>query len=436
MCGDACDSLAAMTRPAPDLRRAAVLGLVLSTFACDETGRRVTAWLGGAEASTSAAPPVAVRRVTEDHAREFADSMSQAVASGSEEQVAALIDWRRLVARAAVGVPLGEEELEDFARGMQRGSGRTGLTSALASARAGGDDVRLLRIHEMGGGRWVTFRRIGRDGGLEHLDFLLAVREDGKPVAVDAHLLTTGELVSETVRRAMLPLMQTRSGSLLERLTKRDSALVRSLDEVTRMQDAFARGDHAGALLIYRALPREVQTSHVLSLLYLRVAAAANDDEYRRAIEHLRAHFPTDPATAVAEIDYFLLRKSYADALAAIDRVAAGAAPDPYLDVLRANVLNQAGRYDEARERGLAALAAEPDLLSAHWSLVTSSLAKKDFETTAGHLLAIRLRFGLDLDVEGSAIYNDFVASPQYPRYLEQVEAARGAPPGDHAAPP
>jgi len=422
-----------MSCRALDFRGAVVLWVALVASGCDEARRQVSTWLGGDD-PPAVATPVAVRRVTEEHARQFSTALTEAVASGSEAQIAALIDWRSLVKRAAVGVPLGDAEIEDFARGMARGSGRTGLTSALAAARTSGDDVRQLRVHEKDGGRWVTFRRIGREGGLEHLDFLLAVSEAGKPVAVDAHLLTTGELVSETVRRAMLPLMQSRSGNLLERLTKRESALVRSLDQVTRMQDAFARGDHAGALHIYRALPEDVQSAHVLSLLYLRVAAAASDEEYQRAIEHLRRHFPADPATAVAEIDYFLLRKSYDEALAAIDRVAANAAPDPYLDVLRANVLNQAARYDEARARGLAALAAEPDLLSAHWALVTSSLAKKDFEATAGYLLTIRLRFDLDLDVEGTAIYNEFVASPYYPKYLEGVEKARGAPPAPSAS--
>ena len=127
-------------------------------------------------------------------------------------------------------------------------------------------------------------------------------------------------------------------------------------------------------------------------------------------------------------IDGYLIAKEYDNSLACIDRIDKSTGGDPALNVMRASVRIEQKKYDAARELCEKALAAEPDLFSAHWTVVVIALAEKKFEETAERLTEIENLFEVEFtELEKEPIYAEFVKSPEYKRWQEQRKAAQNA---------
>ena len=99
-------------------------------------------------------------------------------------------------------------------------------------------------------------------------------------------------------------------------------------------------------------------------------------------------------------------------------------APDPYFGLMRTNALIEMKRYDDARKQIERVIAAEPDLLTAHFTLVAILLAQKAHDETAQQLLMMAKQFGLEYDLPAVPDYADFVASPRYARFLQELKGA------------
>src|SRR5690606_10604947 len=116
-------------------------------------------------------------------------------------------------------------------------------------------------------------------------------------------------------------------------------------------------------------------------------------------------------------IDGYVLKGEPERALEAVDRIEAGVLPDPYLDVIRANVLGATGEWGDARVAAKRAIEREPDLEAAHWPALVGSLAEKDFADTSRLLRTMHEKFGTEIDPASLPIYEEFVRSPEYRAY-------------------
>ena len=132
------------------------------------------------------------------------------------------------------------------------------------------------------------------------------------------------------------------------------------------------------------------------SVLLLRLQAAQslnNEAEYTQSIEDYRTAHPEDACVDLLSIDFHVVKKQYPEALACIDRLDHAVLGDPYLQILRANAHAEQNDLVAARADLEKAIAAEPDLLDAYWSLVSVSLKDKNFNETLRTLRLIRDRF-------------------------------------------
>ena len=152
-------------------------------------------------------------------------------------------------------------------------------------------------------------------------------------------------------------------------------------------------------------------------MFYLQASSNKGNDAYGKALADFRAAHGREKGVDLILIDALLLQKQYAEALASIDRVDAALGGDPYLDVMRANVLLTSGDLEKAKAAARRAVERDPALPEAYWSLLSISLVQNDHAETTRLLETVRDQLEIELA--------DLTTLPDYARYIQTVEYAQ-----------
>jgi tetratricopeptide (TPR) repeat protein len=209
------------------------------------------------------------------------------------------------------------------------------------------------------------------EGGVNYHEVLLAKQSTGPIRGQDIYLYLTGEFMSETLRRLYIAAAANESRGFLARLTGRESTYAKHLSQIQQMNSAIAQGHFRQALQVYEQLPDELKNDKTFLLLRLRAAQTLGDAEYQSAIDALHQLYPDDRSADLLSIDGHVMRKNYAKALDAIDRVDKAVGGDPYLEVVRANTYLKAGDLRSAQQCAGKAIEQDASLEDAYWALVT-----------------------------------------------------------------
>lgn len=354
--------------------------------------------------------------VSEEAARALASALIAAANVGDLDALERLFDWSGLVSRSVGNANVTPVALSALEQRSIAGARTTGVLFQLAKAHDSNTKIRLLRTWEDPAGRWIGLR-ILQETGFEHMSCLLSLSATGAPRVTDYVLLTQNELASEAGRKLLVAVQP--SG------TPADQALVREIGVLgdVQMLDASGKFEEAAAKL--RALPEASRKQKAFALLAVRIASNLGDEPYGEALRFLLQHHPKDPAALVASIDYYALQESYDEALRVLREVEQITLPDPYFRVLEANMLMAAERTAEAAVAAQRAIEQEPELEDAYWILVGQSLDDENYARTTELLLELRRRFALDLDLEGSEAYADYLLSSEYEKFARATGAER-----------
>jgi hypothetical protein len=366
-------------------------------------------------------------QITDEEVQAFAEKYADGIARGDFGVVSSVFDWNVLIDRTLEGVELSPKAQADVRSGMiSTLQGKNALMGQIHQQVANGGSYRLLRIHEVEGRRRALFRLLPPGGGVNYHDMVLVKAADGQCHGIDMHIFLNGEFLSTTMKRTLLPVAASLNRSLIEKLTGQDQLYVKHQGDVLKMVQA-APENPVEALRLFHSLPQELQRDK--SLLLVRLAAAqgaGNDDECQQTLTDFRRCHPDEACVDFLSIDYFVTRKEYADALAAIDAVIRVVGGDSMLDVMKANLLIEMDRVDEAHAVVLAAVDTEPDLVDAWWSLVSVDLKRKNFEQVLARLKQIDERFEITWsDLSQEPAYAEFARSPQYQQWLDYQAASK-----------
>lgn len=380
---------------------------------------------GGAPAAPAASPG---GPITQEDAEAFADELEQAIEADDLDGLLRLFDFDALVDRALTGLELTPKSRTDIRLGMIAGLRKSAelQRKILEEVRAGAT-YETLRIHEQDGGRRVLVRMLS-DGGLNYHDYVLTKRPGGRAQAADVFVYFSGELVSTSMRRAMLPLAVQQSRNLIDRLTRSESDYVKHQSAILKVIQTSNNGPHDETLRLFDTLPESVKTDKNLLLARIRAAQNIGDDAlYAAAIEDFRRAHPDDVAVDIISLDYYVLRNQTKPAMAAIDRLDEQVGGDPYLDVFRAGIAVQAENFPLAREAAERAVKNLPDLRAPLDTLLDIVLHDEDHKATLAVLTKLRDRFGVTFkDLREVPPFEKFVASPQFQTWLESQPATPG----------
>jgi tetratricopeptide (TPR) repeat protein len=321
----------------------------------------------------SASAAVALGRpATEQEAAAFALRLQEALKTN--QNLGTLIGIDQIVARGFSDLGLPSTQADAAARAAAEKFGE-GLQLAL---KAGGT-YKLLGNRVIDGERRVKFRLLQADNAFNYHDYVV-VTNGGKQSAVDVHILTTGEPLSGSLRRSLLPVAVELKKGLIARLTTKESAYVENMPTILKMTKL--QTDPKGALAAYASLPAVLKTDKNVLTLRVQAASMVDDAAYLAAMEDFRRAFPNDPAIGVMSIDYFYLKKMHKEAIEQVSAVEKVTGPDAHLNSLRAGIHSELGAIDPAKKELETALALEPDLPEAVQLAIALDLATRD-ETAA-----------------------------------------------------
>jgi hypothetical protein len=262
--------------------------------------------------------------------------------------------------------------------------------------------------------------RLINDAGLNYHEFLLR-DEDGNVRACDVYIYLAGEKLTDTLRRAAIPLALQLSKSFLQRMTTTESAFIKHIDEFAAMSKAVQqqRGDEA--LRIFADLPRSLQKDKTVLLLRHQAASYVGEKETFKAVDDLLQYLPNDVCLDFLLIDYYFLRAEHDKALACIDRLDKAVGGDAFLDSRRADLTYAKRDVPAAYKLAEKAIAGAPALIDVYWELLGIATLERDHPRTLDALERIETNFETDLSgVHEDPTYAEFRSSPQGQEWIRK----------------
>jgi tetratricopeptide (TPR) repeat protein len=135
---------------------------------------------------------------------------------------------------------------------------------------------------------------------------------------------------------------------------------------------------------LYHELPEEIQTSNVGLLFRFKASVPLGETETNAAFDAFRKYQPTSSAIDLLKIDYHSVRKEYAQARDAMDRLNIRLGGEPYLLVMAGNAYVAEGKFTEAAENFERAISAEPTLADAYIAMLSLRVKQRDFPAARG----------------------------------------------------
>lgn len=350
----------------------------------------------------------------EKAAIEFVMGIQAGLETGDAEALDRAIDVDALATRALAGMDVTEEWKAGYRKGVKQDFS---LGKPIAVAVKAKGSYTFLRYHTVDGQRRAIFRLVA-SGSYNYHDCLVESGADGFRI-VDVHVYTTGEWLSDTLRRMALGALAQEPGTL-GKLVGRENEYVKSLPQIQAMTSLRTQGKNAEALKIFDALPASVKKEKSVLIVRIGCAADVSAPEWTKALDDLKKAYPGDPCIAIHSIGPLILAKKFDEALKGYDAIDTSVGGDPYLQCRKADVWFSQGDLTKARECALKALEIDTSYAEAHWALVTIALKEKRWADVSSELTTIEkdLRIGLS-NLSKAALYAEYVKTPEYETWMK-----------------
>ncbi len=328
----------------------ALTTLCLFTLGCKSLVKAIVERVEGSKSEVKAAQQV--RPATAAEAAEFSKQLQQALVT---HRLPTLLSTQLMAERAAAELDLPDAQTTKAVESLL-----DTFSASLERSLKDGGTYKLLGNRMIDGQRRIKFRLIQSNGAFNYNDYIV-VNHAGKVRAIDIYVLLTGEFVTQSLRRALLPLAADANKSIVERLTERESVYVQNLDKISKL--AKFQDDPKGALEIYQQLPEVLKRDKNVLTIRVQAASLTDDDQaYLAAMEDYRSTFPKDPSVQVISIDFFILEGRNQEAIDALTKLEKLSGPDAHLNTMRAGIYAKMGNLKAARRETSAGFALEPDL--------------------------------------------------------------------------
>ncbi|MGC6444053.1 MAG: tetratricopeptide repeat protein, partial [Rubripirellula sp.] len=368
-----------------------------------------------------------IEPLSENDYEKFAKNLEQAVASGDLEKVSNFIDWDTLIDTACEGIAVSKALKQSFILGIKYSP--SSLEQRWVNTVLEGGTYQYLRTHVVDDDKRVLFRLQPYDGGLNYHDLILRKREDGQVAIVDIHVFTSGELLSTTMRRGIIPVAVNENRNLLQKLIGWESDFVKNITTIEQMTMANLTGDFPASLSAYKKLPQSLQDVKNFQILRIHAAAQVSDSEYQDALEAFRTAHPNDSGIDLLSVDAFVMKEQFEEAINCIDRVNRTVGGDAELLVMKADIEALAGNNDRVKTIITSVLKDDPSNENAIWTLVQLSLAEKDFSETSRLLTKLESELGIEIDdLTAIPVYEEYTASPEFALWLQEKSNGGSTP--------
>lgn len=364
----------------------------------------------------------------ESQVKELVKQLDAAIAHQSAMELSKLLDQNQLMDQILSGFVIVPDEKEEVVRGLKQVEGVSDLPEKIIQAVRSGGDYRFVRLVTKDGQLRPLYRlTMPEDGGVNYHELVVELVGE-KPLITNVYLYLSGESLSESVRRVLIPALAAEdativgdlSGSEAELLKNRD--VLRSINVLTsqeKFEDAFAKFDELTPALLQ---------DRTILMTRLVISQALGESEQESVVEALAKAAPGQPCS---DFPLFALRKKqgrHDDVIQIVDRLQA-VIEDPYLDLLKVDALLATGKIDAAREAVVRVKTVCPDRSDVYWMEIAVSLKTRNFEETARLLDEVGKTFGLEFrDLSSVPEYAEFVASDAGKSWITKQEESPAQP--------
>lgn len=364
-------------------------------------------------------------------------SVDIAIAHQDSGAFTALIDEDRMSDRILAGLDLDEEFRTGFLKGMREGGGLANLSNEIIGSIKQGGDYTFVRMVLYGEELRPMFRLALPDsGGMNYHELVVTVDDKKQPRIADIYVHLSGEELSQTIRRLVLPAVAEQNAGIMARLTGAESEFLKNVTAMQKINELQQTQQFQQAFNLFATLPAELQKDKTVLLTKLMVAQQIGETEYTNAIRDLERYFPNDSARDFRAIDLLAVQGQHEELIRTVDRLM-GTIQDPYLNTLKVDALLAMNRPEDARKAIAEARASAPNRIDVYWIEVSVSLRLKDHAATAALLDEIEKKFGVEFnDITTIPDYADFAASEIGKEWMtrqagEQTPAEPAATPGE-----
>jgi tetratricopeptide (TPR) repeat protein len=330
----------------------------------------------------------------EDACRAFGLQFEAAIEAGDTALATRMIDWQAILEKATTGEGVPDRFRADFIRGaVRRANDGDFVRHVVQSVSAGRGHYSLVHVHDVGNQRRALFRFALHDSGITYHDFPLCSSPDGGLRAGDVYVMTTGEFMSETMRRMYLMAAGAVSSSFVDRLLGKEREMVRHFEQMQQISQHVRTGNYQQVVALYQQLPASLRQEKVLMLARIQATSQLDDQQYLQAIDDFQRVYPRDPSLQIILIDAYLLKQEFEQALQSVDRLDRSLGGDPYLDTIRAGIHIDAGNWSEDGRYAQRAVDAEMDFAEAYVQMAIVAVTQEDRTDAIGWLRELEARF-------------------------------------------
>jgi hypothetical protein len=352
---------------------------------------------------------------TEEESKQFINQVIEALTVEKFEDYDKLLDWDLLLAvatRKTPRTPFQKSFTTDFLKSVR---GAEGMGSKILQAVQQGGSYTAIRIREQGPFQRILFRfLLPENRGLNYHEYVVTKTDTGKVLAVDMYVFTQGLLMSDFVRRGYL-FAAAKEPNITNGLDDAEKFMVKHAAALGAISNASNRNEAAIVRQLFPKLPAEAQKDKTALLNYFAACRTSSESDMKSALGLIETNFGKESIAGIQGIDTYVLLKQWEDSLKAIELLDSFVGGDPYLKIMRANVLEQSGDLQSAKALVQKALAQDENMGEAYISLLGFSLVEKDFASTLSMLMELDRRFQMEFaDLTTVPEYQGFVASPQF----------------------
>jgi tetratricopeptide (TPR) repeat protein len=353
------------------------------------------------------APPK-LEGVSMEQAQVFAENLLTALTKCDNAAIAAAHDTDAMLKIAVTGSGLTVAERDGVIQGAKQSFEPA---AQFCGPMQPDNHFKLLKVHEEGKTTRALYRVLSEDG-VNYIDFVLGKTSADAPVrAHDYYIYMTGELMTETFRDLI---------GTMASPAERNSVFATS-QAMQRARDMLMQQRYAEAKSELDSLSPALKKQKSIMLLQVQAAMHLDEATYEASITAFEKSFPDSPALDLVSIDGFVMREQWDDAMAAVERLDKRVGGDTYLMFLRANLFAAAKKYEKAKQSAEKALADEPTLVDAMWTLLTVALETQSFAEAAALLKRLETEFEVEMDPGVMAVeplYAEFLQSDEYKTWL------------------
>ena len=349
----------------------------------------------------------------EDDVRQWAEELEASTVNVDEERFFELVNMEPLHDYATSLV-----DHVEFKNGFKRGA-RSKLPTFFAQLSRNGATYRFIGMRETQRGQLgPMFRLMDSGGACNYHHWDLMKDASGKVLGLDMYIFLTGEYFSETMQR-LAALSAPDSSNFLAKLMGKNKVNKQEQNLLMKFFEAQGKSDFAAVQSTYKQLPEKLQKEKAFSLVRMMAAMNTSDEDYLRAIEEHRQKFPRDPSADLIELDLHFVRKDYAKAYRALDRLDEFIGRDAHLVNYRGSIAYEESKLDEAKKLFQEVIEIDPYYENGYWSLNTVYVDLKDYDGSLVTLKKLIDSFeGIVFDFS-DPFFGEWVKSPQHEELME-----------------